>query len=38
MATEREISREQGENLGTAIAMPYFETSSKTGEGVDPAI
>jgi hypothetical protein len=38
MTAEREVSKEQGEQLGTAVAMPYFETSAKTGEGVKSAI
>jgi selenocysteine-specific translation elongation factor len=38
MAAEREVTKELGQQLGKAIDMPYFETSAKTGEGVESAI
>ncbi len=35
---QRKITKEQGEKLANEVNIPFFETSAKTGEGIDAAI
>ena len=35
---ERKISREQGDKLASEIGVKFFETSAKTGEGINESV
>ena len=35
---ERKISKEQGEKLASEIGVKFFETSAKTGEGINESV
>ena len=35
---ERKISKEQGEKLANEYSVPFFETSAKTGQGVNESV
>ena len=35
---ERKISKEQGEKLASEYSVPFFETSAKTGQGVNESV
>ena len=37
-ANERKISKEQGEKLASEIGVKFFETSAKTGEGINECV
>ena len=37
-AQERKISKEQGDKLASEIGVKFFETSAKTGEGINESV
>lgn len=37
MASQREVSRDAAEEFARSIGAPYFETSAKTGQGIEDA-
>jgi len=37
-SNERKISKEQGEKLASEIGVKFFETSAKTGEGINECV
>ena len=35
---ERKVTKEQGEKLANEVNIPFFETSAKTGEGINESV